>query len=73
MSQVSKFLKTAIELAYQHIYSSIKIYHGLISSMPFPQERYQGFYYYALLHLLKEPKRKKLIATNFVMMAIWCS
>ena len=53
--------ETAIDLARKHFGDSIKVHHGSVSSMPFDQELYDGIFSYALIHLLNEKERKKLI------------
>lgn len=53
--------ETAIDLARKHYGNDLKIHHGPVSHMPFDQELYEGIYCYALIHLLSEPERKKLI------------
>ncbi|MDY0078880.1 MAG: class I SAM-dependent methyltransferase [Bacteroidales bacterium] len=52
---------TAIALAKKHYGPELKIHHGSVSAMPFDQERYDGIFCYALIHLLNEAARKKLI------------
>lgn len=53
--------KTAIDLATKHYGDNIKVYHGNVTSMPFDQKLYDGIFCYALIHLLNEKERKKLI------------
>ncbi|MEN6453245.1 MAG: class I SAM-dependent methyltransferase [Prolixibacteraceae bacterium] len=53
--------ETAIGLARKHYGNDLKIHHGSVNDMPFDQESYEGIYCYALIHLLSEPERKKLI------------
>lgn len=53
--------ETAIELARKRVGDNIKVYHGSVSSMPFDRISYDGIFCYALLHLLNEEDRKKLI------------
>lgn len=53
--------ETAIQLARKHFGDSIKVYHGSVSSMPFDQDKYDGIFCYALIHLLNGEERKKLI------------
>ena len=53
--------ETAIDLARKHFGDSIKVHHGSVSSMPFDQELYDGIFSYALIHLLNEEERRKLI------------
>lgn len=57
--------KTAIELARKKYGNSMKIYHGQVYDMPFDQETYDAVYCYALIHLLDEPERRKLISDCF--------
>lgn len=53
--------ETAIDLAQKHFGDSVKVHHGSVSSMPFDQELYDGVFCYALIHLLSEKERVKLI------------
>jgi SAM-dependent methyltransferase len=53
--------ETAIDLAKKHYGDSMKIHHGSVCNMPFDQELYDGIFCYALIHLLNEKNRKKLI------------
>jgi len=53
--------ETAIDLAQKHFGDSVKVHHGSVSSMPFDQELYDGIFCYALIHLLSEKERAKLI------------
>ena len=53
--------KTAIDLAIKHYGEDFKIHHGSVTNMPFDQDLYDGIYCYALIHLLSETERKKLI------------
>lgn len=53
--------KTAIELARKHYGNSMKIYHGSVTNMPFDTNKYDGVFCYALIHLLGDSERKKLI------------
>jgi SAM-dependent methyltransferase len=53
--------ETAIDLAKKHFRDRIKVYHGSVVSMPFDQELYDGIFCFALIHLLSERERKKLI------------
>ncbi|UXP31056.1 class I SAM-dependent methyltransferase [Reichenbachiella agarivorans] len=53
--------KTAIELAQNHYGTEMTIYHGSVTDMPFDSEKYEGVYCYALIHLLDNKERKKLI------------
>lgn len=53
--------ETAIRLARQYYGNSITIHHGPVSAMPFDDETYDGVFCYALIHLLDEEERAKLI------------
>lgn len=53
--------QTAIEIAKKHFDESVTIYHGSVSEMPFDKELYEGIFSYALIHLLDEKDRRKLI------------
>jgi SAM-dependent methyltransferase len=52
--------KTAIDLARQSGLD-IGIYHGSVTDMPFDDKLYDGIFCYALIHLLNDSERKKLI------------
>ena len=52
--------KTAIDLARQNGLQ-FKIFHGSVTDMPFDNKFYDGIFCYALIHLLDENERKKLI------------
>ncbi|SEO41270.1 Methyltransferase domain-containing protein [Mucilaginibacter gossypiicola] len=54
--------KTAIEMAKKHYGTDMTIYHGSVTDMPFDQIQYDGIFCYALIHLLDNTERKKLIA-----------
>lgn len=53
--------KTAIELANKHFGSEITIHHGSVNDMPFDNNQYDGIFCYALIHLLDDQERAKLI------------
>jgi len=53
--------QTAIELARKHYGGSVKVYHGGVGEMPFDDDIYEGIFCYALIHLLDEKERNKLI------------
>jgi SAM-dependent methyltransferase len=53
--------QTAIDLAQKHFDNLLKIYHGSVTDMPFNEEKYDGIFCYALIHLLDEDERKKLL------------
>ncbi|MGV3503535.1 MAG: class I SAM-dependent methyltransferase [Adhaeribacter sp.] len=53
--------QTAIDLAKKHYGDNITIFHGSVGDMPFDQKTYDGIFCYALIHLLDEKERHKLI------------
>jgi SAM-dependent methyltransferase len=53
--------KTAIDLAKKHFGNEITIFHGSVTEMPFDNKKYDGVFCYALVHLLDNKERKKLI------------
>lgn len=53
--------ETAIQLAKNHFNDDLKVFHGSVCAMPFDQEVYDGIYCYALLHLLNDNERSKLL------------
>ncbi|TYQ00169.1 methyltransferase family protein [Tenacibaculum adriaticum] len=53
--------KTAIEMARKHYRTTMKIYHGSVTDMPFDNKQYDGIFCYALIHLLDSNERQKLI------------
>jgi len=53
--------KTAIEMAKKHYGTDLSIYHGSVTDMPFDNNRYDGIFCYALIHLLDSSEREKLI------------
>lgn len=57
--------KTAIELAKKKYKLDINIYHGSVNDMPFDDKQYDGIYSFALIHLLNNRERKKLIANCY--------
>lgn len=52
---------TAIELARKHFGTDMTIYHGSVMDMPFDSNKYEGIYCHALIHLLDQKAREKLI------------
>ncbi|MCU4157399.1 class I SAM-dependent methyltransferase [Carboxylicivirga sp. A043] len=54
--------ETAIDLAKKHYGDCVKVHHGSVLDMPFEQVLYDGVFCYALIHLLSEEERKKLIS-----------
>ncbi len=53
--------KTAIEMARKHYGEEMIIHHGSVCDMPFDNHQYDGIFCYALIHLLDEGERAKLI------------
>lgn len=53
--------KTAIEMARKHYGADMVIYHGSVTDMPFDENKYEGIFCYALIHLLDSDERMKLI------------
>ncbi|UOB18157.1 class I SAM-dependent methyltransferase [Abyssalbus ytuae] len=53
--------ETAIDIAKKHYGSNIKVFHGPVGNMPYNNESYDGIFCYALIHLLSEKDRAKLI------------
>lgn len=54
--------KTAIEMAQKHYGKDMTIYHGSVTDMPFDDRKYEGIFCHALIHLLDEKERAKLIS-----------
>lgn len=61
--------KTAIEMARKHYGTTMNIYHGSVTDMPFDNNLYDGIFCYALIHLLDGDERKKLIADCYHQLA----
>ncbi|MFA6126598.1 MAG: class I SAM-dependent methyltransferase [Bacteroidales bacterium] len=53
--------KTAIELAKSENKLDINIYHGSVTNMPYNNNRYDGIFCYALIHLLNKQERKRFL------------
>lgn len=53
--------KTAIEMAERHYGTAMIIHHGSVTDMPFDDNKYDGIFCYALIHLLDSSERAKLI------------
>jgi len=53
--------QTAIDLAKTHYGVSIKIHHGSVTDMPYDAELYDGIFCHALIHLLNQKERRKLL------------
>ncbi len=54
--------KTAIEIAKKQFGTNITVHHGDVRFMPFDNKSYDGIFCYALIHLLDEAARKKLLS-----------
>lgn len=54
--------KTAIEIARKHYGTDVTIHHGSVVDMPFDDNRYDGIFCYALIHLMDSSERAKLIS-----------
>lgn len=52
---------TAIDLAKKQYGDDLSVYHGSVCDMPFDEKQYDGIFCYALIHLLDEKERAKLI------------
>jgi SAM-dependent methyltransferase len=61
--------ETAIDLAGKHFDNTVSIYHGSVGAMPFDEQVYDGIFCYALIHLLNEEERVKLIDDCFRQLA----
>lgn len=57
--------RSAIEMAKTRNGLDLKIHNGSVTDMPFDQEKYEGIFCYALIHLLNRQERKKLIQDCF--------
>lgn len=53
--------ETALELLKKHYGTEMTVYHGSVTDMPFDKLQYDGIFCYALIHLLDENERQKLI------------
>lgn len=53
--------QTAIDMAKKHYGANLLIHHGSVTGMPFDHQQYDGIFCYALIHLLDEQERAKLI------------
>ncbi|MEP2057718.1 MAG: class I SAM-dependent methyltransferase [Maribacter litoralis] len=53
--------KTATELAHKHYGERLDIFNGSVTQMPFNDKKYEGIFCHALIHLLGDQERKKLI------------
>ncbi|WP_339922029.1 class I SAM-dependent methyltransferase [uncultured Cyclobacterium sp.] len=57
--------ETAIAIAKKTYGSEIKVHLGAVNEMPFDSETFDGIFCYALIHLLDENDRSKLIANCY--------
>ncbi len=57
--------ETAIDLARKYFGDTIEVYHGSVGDMPFDLKMYDGIFCYALIHLLDEKERIKLIENSY--------
>jgi cyclopropane fatty-acyl-phospholipid synthase-like methyltransferase len=57
--------ETAIAIGRRLFGSELRIVHGSVVAMPFDDEKYDGIFCHALIHLLDTKERKKLIADCF--------
>jgi len=53
---------SAIEIARKHYGNNMTIYQGSVTDMPFDEQKYDGIFCYALIHLLNSDERAKLIS-----------
>lgn len=53
--------ETAIEMAHRHYGADMVIHHGSVTDMPFDDNKYDGIFCYALIHLLDSDERAKVI------------
>lgn len=53
---------TAIEMARRRLDENIRIFHGPVGDMPFSADTYDGIFCHALIHLLDQEARRKLLA-----------
>ncbi len=60
---------TAIEMAQKHYGTDITICHGSVTEMPFDKCQYDGIFCYALIHLLDNGEREKLISDCYDQMS----
>lgn len=61
--------QTAIDLAKREMGLGITIHHGSVSDMPFDGTIYDGIFCHALIHLLDEHQREKLIKDCYAQLA----
>lgn len=61
--------KTAIDLARKHYGEEMTVHHGSVSDMPFDDKKYDGIFCYALIHLLDQRARRKLVTDCYDQLA----
>ena len=61
--------QTAIDMYLKHYSGGMKIYKGSVCDMPFDDEVYDAVFCHALIHLLDEPEREKLIKNCYGQLA----
>ncbi len=62
--------ETAISLAKKHYGVDILVHHGAVVDMPYDKALYDGIFCYALVHLLDEVERAKLIGDCFSQLTV---
>lgn len=61
--------QTAIDLLKKHYGESMTVIHGSVTEMPFDDQKYDGIFCYALIHLFDENERAKLISDCYNQLA----
>lgn len=61
--------ETAIKLAEKQYGKSLKIHYGSVADMPFDNDQYDGIFCHALIHLLDENERRKLVSDCYNQLA----
>lgn len=61
--------QTAIDIARHKMGLSNPIHHGSVSDMPFDDQEYGGVFCYAVIHLLNEDDRQKLVNDCYAQLA----
>jgi SAM-dependent methyltransferase len=61
--------ETAINIAKEQMGINSTVYHGSVTDMPFDDKQYDGIFCYAVIHLLNEKDRKKLISDCYSQLA----
>lgn len=60
---------SAIALSEKHYGTAMKVWHGSVTDMPFDDKLYDGIFCHALIHLLGEEERRKLIRDCYSQLA----